>query len=143
MLLFPAADLENHFGRRRRDRLNLKPRINVRRYHYRKSQEARGVIKADSGANLDASGLENAMVIDRRREVELILHRKFKSSERVRKDKRPMRRSAAKVTPSQRVFEPHCWIYVVRIFAYAIRLYSCSVARYAMFRSNRSLKPGD
>ena len=51
-----------------------------------KEEEARGVIKVDSGVNLDASGPEDATVRDRRQEVELILHRKFKSSESVRKD---------------------------------------------------------
>ena len=108
-----------------------------------KEAEVTVVTKIESGATLDASGRDDVMARDRRREVELILHRKFKSSERVRKDKGRMQRTAAKDTLPWRVFVPNCWNYVVRTFVCAIRLYSCSAARYAMFKSLRRFKPGD
>ena len=108
-----------------------------------KEEEATGATDVDVGVTLDASGRDDVTASDRRREVELILHRKFKSSERVRKDKGRMQRTAAKVTLPRRVFAPNCWNYVVRTFVCVIRLYSCSAAKYTMFRSNRSLKPGD
>ena len=107
-----------------------------------KEEKATGATK-DPGETLVVSGQEGVAAINRRREVGLILIRKFKLSGQVMRDKRRVRRKVAKVTPPQKLIGLDCWDDVVRIFAYAIRLYSCSAARYAMFRSNRSLKPGD
>ena len=108
-----------------------------------KEEEATGATEVDLGKTLDVSGQEDVPASGRCREVELILNRKFKSYGRVRRDKRQVQRKAAKVTSPQRFIGLDCWDDVVQIFAYAIQLYSCSAARYAMFRLNRSLKPGD
>lgn len=107
-----------------------------------KEEKATGASE-DLCETLVIPGQEGVAAIDRRREVELILIRKFKLSGRVMRDKRRVRRKVAKVTPFHKLIGLDCWDNVVRRFAYAIRLYSCSAARYAMFRSNRSLKPGD
>ena len=83
---------------------------------------------------------------DTRRAACLILHRKFNVSCRKRSDaslKQKKSEAISKVVSSGSFIGLEWWNYVVRTFAYVIRLYSCSAVRHAMFRSNRRFKPGD
>jgi len=103
-------------------------------------------VRADTVEPLNVASRDDSADDDRRRAIQLSLHRRFKSSCRKRSDasrKQGQSEALSKVASSGSFIGLEWWNYVVRIFAYTIRLYSCSAVRYAMFRSNRSFKPGD
>ena len=103
-------------------------------------------VRVDTVEPLSVVPLDDPTDDDRRRVIQIILHRKFKPSCRKRSDasrKHKKSEAVSKVVSSGSFIGLEWWNYVVRIFAYTVRLYSCSTVRYAMFRSNRSFKPGD
>ena len=103
-------------------------------------------VRVDTVEPLSVVPLDDPTDDDRRRVIQIILHRKFKPSCRKRSDasrKHKKSEAVSKVVSSGSFIGLEWWNYVVRIFAYTVRLYSCSAVRYAMFRSNRSFKPGD
>ena len=80
---------------------------------------------------------------DRRREVQLFLERKFRSSCRVKKNVRKRQREPVKISAPTNVLRFGCWSEGVLSVACVVLLYSSPAARYAMFRSLRRFKPGD
>ena len=80
---------------------------------------------------------------DRRRDIKLILERKFKTSGTHKRNASSMREKPAKISSPMNVFWYGCWRDVVLTVAYFIPWFSSSAARYARFRSNQRFKPGD
>ena len=79
---------------------------------------------------------------DRRHAIQLVLHKKYKSSCRVRSDASRKRKKPVKISPPAIIFRFGFWR-VVPTVSYFIPLFSSPAVRYAKFGSNRRFKPGD
>jgi len=79
----------------------------------------------------------------RRREVEIILRRKFRLTGGTRRTRRRVRKRANQGRRVERVSWFDRCNTPGKTVADVIMPYSCSASRYAMFRSNRRFKPGD
>ena len=77
------------------------------------------------------------------REIDIEVCRKIRSLGNAKRVRHPHRKKIKVRGPSVRGVTPGYWRFAAREFSYIIQLYSCSGARYAMFRSNRRYKPGD
>ena len=77
------------------------------------------------------------------REIDIEVCRKIRSLGNAKRVRHPHRKKIKVRGPSIRGVTPGYWRFAAREFSYIIQLYSCSGARYAMFRSNRRYKPGD
>ena len=73
------------------------------------------------------------------REIDIEVGRKVN----IKKVRHPRGKKIKVRGPSVRGVTPGYWRFVAREFSYIVQLYSCSAARYAMYRSNRRYKPGD
>jgi len=78
-----------------------------------------------------------------RRAIQYILHRKSKSSRRVRCDACRKWKKPVKIGPPMIIFRFGCWRKVVLTVSYSIPVFSSAAVRYAKFRSNLRYKPGD
>ena len=96
-----------------------------------------GGVRTDDGAILDDS-----TSYLRRREVEVILRRKFRLIGAARRTKRRFRKRVTQGRVKRTRWFGRCNTARQRV-AGIIMLYSSSASRHAMFRSNRRFKPGD
>jgi len=103
------------------------------------TDEGSVTIRADLVEFQCLTGQDDFADDDRRREIQIFLERKFKSSGGVRRNSRRARRKPVKISPPVNFFRTGDWSVVV----YVILLFSSSAGRYAKFRSNLRFKPGD
>ena len=100
-------------------------------------------IRANLVESQGLTGQDDFADDDRRREIQIFLERKFKSSGGVRRNSRRARRERVKVGTPVNFFRTGDWSVVGLTVAYVILLFSSSAGRYAKFRSNLRFKPGD
>ena len=99
--------------------------------------------RTDAVESLNVAVRDDSTDVIGRRAIQYILHRKCKSSGRVRCDACRKRKKPVKISPPMIIFRFGCWREVVLTVSYSIPLFSSAAVRYAKFRSNRRYKPGD
>ena len=98
----------------------------------------------DGGDTLvDNLGLKDSTEGERRQRIELAIRKRAKFSHRVCRVRRQTCYGEPKSVRPRVKITVGSWGRLLWPGVNIIRLFSCSASRYAMFKSNRSYKPGD